>query len=142
MEEPTWSWGEAWGDELFGAGMAEVELAARRLAKLIVADICTYGVDELKAVGPAARLELAANIEEGRGLFQERMPRRVHGVYEEALVQIDVWAEGRVVHEQWLMDGESARSVGRRWEPRHRSRSWRPRASGGPKDLQNLFGDR
>jgi len=54
-------------------------------------------------------------IEEGRVTFRQRTEPRLHVIYEDQLVLLDACAKKEVVHERWLFDVASARSVGRRW---------------------------
>jgi ribonucleotide monophosphatase NagD (HAD superfamily) len=145
VDEPTATWSEPWGDTPFGAGymeeatartiiescaemfavgapppqafagLSEEAIQARRFAKVIVADICSYQLDELIVAGAGARIAVASQIEEGRALFREHVAAPFHEVYEAALAQLDVWAQNILVHDQWLTDPDSARSVGRRW---------------------------
>lgn len=138
-------WSEPWGDGPYDAGYMEEDTArgiiescavmllegvapprefvgvpveevkVRRFAQMLAMDHCLYGGLEMGEDELEPRRVLAENIAEGRELFQERVPERLHHLYEESLVQIDLWPKGLAVQDVWLTDAASARSVARRW---------------------------
>src|SRR5262249_10303070 len=90
------------------AGAPDSEAFAQRLAWYILEDVVLYhGEDD--AVG------LQAAVEEARALFAERVEARLLPIFEERFAKLDARLQGKAVHQPWLRDIASARSVGSRW---------------------------